>query len=95
MVPPRVKKSEAILVMKSKSWRMARHMADLILLWKSEQEEKIELGVEGFSQKGRTSYRLNIIDRFLKGIEWRMRLRNSRHLYDRRDTVSEKEKTGL
>ena len=52
MVPPRVKKSEAILVMKSKSWRMARHMADLILLWKSEQEEKIELGVEGFSQKG-------------------------------------------
>lgn len=53
MVPPRVKKSEAILVMKSKSWRMARHMADLILLWKSEQEEKIELGVEGFSQKGR------------------------------------------
>ena len=34
---------------------MARHMADLILLGKSEQEEKIELGVEGFSQKGRTS----------------------------------------
>lgn len=51
--------------------------------------------VEGFSQKERTSYRLSVIVRFLKGIEWRMRLRNSRHLYDRRDTVSEKEKTGL
>lgn len=74
---------------------MARHMTDLILLWKSGQEEKIELGVEGFSQKGRTSHRLSVIETFLKGIGWRMRLRNSRHSYDRRATTSEEEKTGL
>lgn len=45
-------------------------------------------------KKRGASYRLSVIVRFLKGIEWRMRLRNSRHLYDRRDTGL-KEKTGL